>query len=268
MAKKRKRKTENEDAEAQAEIRLQLNQFQLIVLKMIAFLVDHDIAEEEIMSFLLELEFEHHNLIDKFKATEEQANVDVKTSLLIYKPDYLKTVVQTAARFKEASRKSRKFAISYFRIDIDDFSILNNRWGHEFGDEVLIAVAKTIKAVVRDTDYPIRFGGEEFDLILPNTDAAGSKVLVRKLLKKIRALKFEQEDNFVDVRVSIGMSTVLIDLDDFIDNLSQKKTTWSAIEEIVKQADDACYHAKKLGKRSILRLRPRQRLSRDSQSVQ
>jgi diguanylate cyclase (GGDEF)-like protein len=140
------------------------------------------------LKYLREIEFEYFILRDKVAALEEKINIDFKTDLLRYNPDYLQKIVKTATRFQDASKVSDVFCISYRRLDLDDFSEINNRCGHDMGDTVLIEVAKTIKQTIRTTDYAIRCGGEEFDIILPYTDTKGACKVAENHINNIKTL--------------------------------------------------------------------------------
>ena len=200
------------------------------VLKIMTTLLEKGVAEEDIMEYLREIEMEYFSLLDKLSATEELSNIDTKTSLLKYNPDYLRNIVKTATRYREVQALGDDFFISYLRLDIDDFSKINNTYGHEFGDKILKAIADIIRSVIRPTDYAIRFGGEEFDIILPYTNMKGAEEVGKKVLKKIRAKKLRYKKETVGVTASIGVS-----------QLSNTQVF----------ADNACYDAKNSGKNTV-----------------
>lgn len=227
---------------------------QKTVLKVMTYMLRKGIADEEVMDYLHEVELEYFSLLEMLKVREEQSNIDVKTNLLKYKPDYLENIVKTATRYKELQTKSDKLDIGYARIDIDDFSVLNNTYGHEFGDEVLVSIAKIIKDTIRPTDYAIRFGGEEFDLILPYTDKAGSLAVAEKIRSKVEHKRFLYKKKRVKVTLSIGVSEVEINLDSYYESLKNKsklKKFWSGLEILQKEADNACYASKEAGKNRV-----------------
>ncbi len=77
--------------------------------------------------------------------------------------------------------------ISMVMLDIDDFKYYNDTYGHQFGDSILVRIARIIKESIREVDFPVRYGGDEFIIILPRTDIEGAKTLAERLLKKARS---------------------------------------------------------------------------------
>ena len=78
--------------------------------------------------------------------------------------------------------------LSAIAMDLDRFKALNDRYGHQAGDEALAAVGAALRAGVRASDFAGRWGGEEFVLLLPDTDAAGAAALAEKLREAIASL--------------------------------------------------------------------------------
>ncbi|KAA3629194.1 MAG: GGDEF domain-containing protein [Proteobacteria bacterium] len=76
-------------------------------------------------------------------------------------------------------------------LDLDEFKQVNDRLGHDRGDALLARVSKQIGSVLREYDVPIRWGGDEFCIILPNTDAARAEVVGKKVLRAIRQTPFD-----------------------------------------------------------------------------
>lgn len=128
--------------------------------------------------------------------------------------------------------------ISILMIDIDDFKIFNDTYGHLEGDVCLREVANTIKASLQRTaDIVSRFGGEEFVVVLPETDSKGAKIVAEEIRKNIENLKIKnKKSNVLEfITVSIGITTSLptreLDRTDLID-----------------EADRGLYSAKNSGK--------------------
>lgn len=95
---------------------------------------------------------------------------------------------------------------SLLMFDIDHFKQFNDRYGHLAGDEVLRTVALQIKRSQRTTDLSGRYGGEEFAIILPDTDAEKALFVAERLRKQISDLPIEWEEQLLHVTVSIGVS--------------------------------------------------------------
>jgi len=113
--------------------------------------------------------------------------------------------------------------ISLLMIDIDFFKNYNDTYGHSEGDNCLRAVAETLtSSVTRADDFVVRYGGEEFAVVLPNTDEDGARLLADNMLDNIRACKIPHENSSVSdiVTISIGVTTGKVPFktraDDFI----------------------------------------------------
>jgi len=113
--------------------------------------------------------------------------------------------------------------ISLLMIDIDFFKSYNDTYGHSAGDLCLRIVAETLaKSVTRADDFVVRYGGEEFAVVLPNTDEDGARLLADNMLENIRACKIPHSSSSVAdiVTVSIGVTTGKVPFktrsDDFI----------------------------------------------------
>jgi diguanylate cyclase (GGDEF)-like protein/PAS domain S-box-containing protein len=134
-------------------------------------------------------------------------------------------------------------AFSLLVIDIDYFKQYNDTYGHRNGDECLIKVADTLARGVRKNDIVCRIGGEEFGLILPNTNKEEAISLAEKLCKKVRGLNIPHSKSDVSnrVTVSIGVSTT---------NLSGGSIHVDQ-EKLFLLADQALYKSKKRGRNQV-----------------
>ena len=119
-------------------------------------------------------------------------------------------------------------------IDIDNFKSVNDQYGHPAGDEVIRHLAATIRAVLRSTDQAGRYGGEEFGIILPETDAEGAVVIVERLRLAIETAVVTTQNIEIRYTISSGIATL---------NKSIPHTT-----EWLRQSDNALYAAKHAGK--------------------
>ncbi len=128
--------------------------------------------------------------------------------------------------------------LSYAMLDIDFFKKVNDTYGHDFGDKVLIAVAKACEKQIRKTDLLARFGGEEFCFLFPETDLKGASLVAERVRHAISKLEFHSEKNRFSVTVSIGISE-LFDSSD-------------KMESMVKRGDDALYKAKRNGRNLVV----------------
>ena len=131
--------------------------------------------------------------------------------------------------------------ISTLMIDIDDFKIYNDTYGHQQGDVALQTVAQIVtQSLARPGDIVARWGGEEFVALLPNTDFAGALNVAERILGKIRnTVVLCSDGTETKVRVSIGLNTQAPEVD-------------SSLEMFITEADKALYRAKKSGKSRVL----------------
>lgn len=126
--------------------------------------------------------------------------------------------------------------LSIIMIDIDDFKNINDTYGHQVGDDVIVSIANTLMLIQRKSDIVCRYGGEEFVILLPNTSLENAKKVAENARKKVESICMKDLVNRdIQLTISLGVSSVNI-AEEFI------------LEMGLKRADDALYHAKKLGK--------------------
>ena len=132
---------------------------------------------------------------------------------------------------KELSRIKRyggEFTI--LLIDLDDFKQINDRHGHAMGDFALIELAKIFQEAIRKQDIVGRWGGEEFLMILPNTNMDNARTLAERLSEQISEINFSKESSSLHITISIG--------------IAYASEADESIDTILKKADDALYLAK------------------------
>ncbi|WP_445370475.1 diguanylate cyclase [Methylomonas sp. HW2-6] len=129
-------------------------------------------------------------------------------------------------------------------LDIDHFKVVNDRFGHLFGDQILVGVASALKRQVRSTDILVRFGGEEFVLIFTNTASEGGKVFGERIRQEINKLEWKLGGQKVNVTLSIGLFCLAAD--SYSDNLAPD------IDEMINCADAALYQAKANGRNQLV----------------
>ncbi|HEY1092067.1 MAG TPA: tetratricopeptide repeat-containing diguanylate cyclase [Burkholderiaceae bacterium] len=104
-----------------------------------------------------------------------------------------------------------QFAGTVFLIDIDHFKRINDRFGHAGGDAVLIEVARRLRAALREEDLVVRWGGEEFLIVIESRDAAHIQHLAQRLLNHIATPRIQHGNDFIPVTASIGFGTFPIE---------------------------------------------------------
>jgi len=128
--------------------------------------------------------------------------------------------------------------LSVLMLDIDFFKKYNDSYGHDSGDKCLQAVAHALSYTVsRVNDIVVRYGGEEFAIILPNTDSDGARMFAGRLLQNVRELNIPHKKNDAAkcVTVSIGVTTGKVDYQ-------------QDMAMYLKRADEALYQSKKNGR--------------------
>jgi diguanylate cyclase (GGDEF)-like protein len=165
-----------------------------------------------------------------YKLTKRLSITDELTSLYNYR-FLLQRLDEEIERAKRYNR-----SLSLLMIDTDDFKRFNDTYGHIAGDQALADVGAALRTAVREIDVVCRYGGEEFAVVLPETDAEGAFVVAEKVRESVAAHSFSdgQGNRGVRVTVSIGLATF--------------PSAAADREELLRQADDALYQAKHLGR--------------------
>jgi diguanylate cyclase (GGDEF)-like protein len=141
-------------------------------------------------------------------------------------------------RLDEEITRTRRTShpLSLLMLDIDHFKSVNDTYGHQSGDTVLVGIARIIRKVFREVDIPCRYGGEEFAVILPNTDEAGAVIVAERFRSAVEATVFPLPQGEIHVTVSIGISTYKIG---------------KAKEVMIQEADAALYSSKRQGRNRV-----------------
>lgn len=124
--------------------------------------------------------------------------------------------------------------LSVLLLDIDHFKEINDRYGHEVGDQVLVAVATLLRQHVRGHDMVARWGGEEFLIMLRTTEAATALAVAERLIRVISATPIHIGTSTIFCNVSIGIATTT--------------TAPTNSATLIRSADHAMYHAKRTGR--------------------
>jgi diguanylate cyclase (GGDEF)-like protein len=137
--------------------------------------------------------------------------------------------------------RSRRFGseVGLAMLDIDDFKVINDTYGHQQGDLVLIEVGRVLRDLSRDIDEPARYGGEEMAVILPQTDLHGAELLAERMRVAIEELEIERLDGrgHLKVTASFGVAS--------LPECARDK------DSLIAEADAALYRAKRAGKNRV-----------------
>ncbi|MBN1799774.1 MAG: diguanylate cyclase [Spirochaetales bacterium] len=163
----------------------------------------------------------------QIKQVEEKAHTDSLTGLYNHNSiiEILEKYVTQAAAAKQP--------LSLAMIDLDHFKKVNDTYGHQTGDNVLVTIAQVIKEEIRETDNAGRYGGEEFLLVMPETDSVQAFIALERLRKRIESQKWEQQG--LKLTMSAGVKQ-------YMDETAVC---------FIKKTDDLLYLAKKKGRNRI-----------------
>lgn len=166
------------------------------------------------------------------KALSEQATTDSLTKL------------KNRRAFFENGTKALAMArryvsdLSVILLDIDHFKKINDTYGHQMGDEALVIVANILLEMSRTEDTVARIGGEEFALLLPDTNRLGTAVLAERIRSAIEREQFISGDKIIPITVSIGIASFGVD-------------PAESIDQLLGVADNRLYLAKNSGRNRI-----------------
>jgi diguanylate cyclase (GGDEF)-like protein len=144
------------------------------------------------------------------------------------------------AEFVRAIRYKRNFSV--LLLDIDCFKTINDRYGHSCGDAVLINIAFLIRGCLRNSDLAARYGGDEFIILLPETDKSNAAEIAERLRRLIEGTHFEWNGKSIRISSSIGIATAP---DDRI----------ADCRDMLDKADKALYRGKAIGKNVVVALK-------------
>ncbi len=143
-----------------------------------------------------------------------------------------RVAMESAVKREIEVAKRQQVPLSFILFDLDHFKLINDRYGHLYGDQALRAVAKCAEETIRDSDMLFRYGGEEFLVLLSGTALAGATLLAERIRTNIERMK-TIPDQDVHMTVSLGVVT-LRDGEDAVN--------------LFRRADEALYYAKGSGR--------------------
>ena len=148
-----------------------------------------------------------------------------------------RSAMEAALRHEVALAKRNNMPLAMIMIDVDRFKRVNDSYGHQTGDAVLRQVARCVAGSIRDTDVLSRYGGEEFAVLLNNTNASGALKLAERIRRNMESTSFSaDEGQAIPVTISLGVASLAAG-DDSV--------------QLIKKADQALYAAKEAGRNCI-----------------
>lgn len=142
--------------------------------------------------------------------------------------------------------RTRRFGteVGLVLLDIDDFKSVNDNYGHQQGDLVLIEVARALRNLSRDIDEPARYGGEEMAVVLPQTDIAGAELAAERMRIAVEDLRIDRLDGEGPLRITASFGVAALPF------CARDKAG------LIAEADAALYRAKRAGKNRVARAEP------------
>ncbi|MBD8528053.1 GGDEF domain-containing protein [Pseudomarimonas arenosa] len=137
-----------------------------------------------------------------------------------------------------ATAKREVKEVGFLMIDIDHFKQINDRHGHDIGDRILSAVAQRIDAGLREIDIVSRYGGEEFAVLLPSSNAEQTRAAAERLCRAVAHSRFDVGHTQLAVTVSVGFTSA--------------RPEQASVEQLYVEADQALYAAKRAGRNRVV----------------
>lgn len=179
---------------------------------------------------------EQEHLIQELLDLKKRLEISVRTDPLTELPNRRGLAEKLEYEKIRFDRSQNPFTI--IMGDIDHFKKINDTFGHDAGDQILTDIARMLKDNSRKQDIVSRWGGEEFIILLPETDLGNGAILAEKLRDKIENAVFEYQDEKIPVTLSFGLSVY------------NKKGL--KMDDVIKQADECLYEAKKSGRNKVV----------------
>lgn len=180
---------------------------------------------------LVETRYALMNMQNELAETRQLLNEDALTGAL-NRRGLDQTLSREVAR---SHRTNGKLALAM--VDLDYFKRINDEFGHTAGDQMLIHFATLIRSVLRKSDALVRYGGEEFTLLLPDTDARGTLLVLGRLQQLMPRFPLNYEGKQINTTFSAGVAVLREDENG---------------HALLRRADEALYQAKEAGRNQIL----------------
>jgi diguanylate cyclase (GGDEF)-like protein len=180
-----------------------------------------------------ELRGRNQELESMLHSVEALASTDALTGLFNRRrfADVLKREFAVTKRYRNT--------LSCLLLDLDHFKAINDRFGHDAGDQVLKEVGRRITSSLREVDLAARYGGEEFVILLPHTSKSDARIVAERLLQNVRKQPFKFGSEQVTITTSIGCA-------------GNSDVLTNNAEDMVKAADIALYQAKGSGRDRVV----------------
>jgi len=196
------------------------------------------IIEALLLSYLVSYKFaimEQEKEEEKLKQIELKLLASTDSMTKLYNRRYFTEISEKVLYLSKREKKK----LSILILDIDRFKVVNDTYGHQFGDEVLIALSRLLVEHQRKSDIVCRYGGEEFVILLPNTSVENAAKIAEKIRILVESLTMSSPSNKkFKFTISLGVAQIDIEYEE-------------DIKFALKRADDALYEAKNSGRNRV-----------------
>lgn len=202
-------------------------------VRLLSAIASQTAAAIQFLNLNKELDEKEEEATKLHKLLYEKEKLKAKTdemTQLYNKRFFLESMTESIEKYQNLSVP---FSLVFF--DVDFFKLYNDTFGHPAGDKVLKDVAATVKRTVRETDKACRYGGEEFVILLPNTDLEGAQVLAETVRQKLESLYHPSRGDNRVVTASFGVA----------------QYQGEGVEVFINRTDQNLYRAKQLGRNMV-----------------
>jgi diguanylate cyclase len=140
------------------------------------------------------------------------------------------------ANYEAVKQKRTPSGLAFIIADIDYFKRINDTYGHDIGDAVLVAVSKTIRGSIREQDGAARWGGEEFLVVLPNTSVNDAILIAERIRKNVAAITVPVGQQIISTSITLGVSSYRLG---------------DSVNNAITKADECLYKGKKAGRNRV-----------------
>ncbi len=196
-------------------------------------------VEALILAYLVSHKFK---VLEQEKEEDRLKHIDLKLLSLtdpmtsLYNRRYLSEISEKIISLA----KRQKEKLSIIMLDIDKFKNINDTYGHQFGDSVIVDLSNILLESQRSSDIVCRYGGEEFVILLPNTSLESASIVAEKIRVLVESSRITLPSNEdFKFTISLGVAEINIEKEEDIDFA-------------LKRADESCYEAKKLGRNKVI----------------
>lgn len=183
----------------------------------------------------------HNDKVNQMSTKIASLEAELAQAVEASREDFLtkvfnKRAIEEYMTIKEAEYERHGHHYCIAMVDLDHFKKVNDTYGHEAGDAVLVAFSKILKDQARTTDIVGRYGGEEFLVILGDTNLDGAKVFCEKIRSHVEQARFMFQGERIDISVSIGVA---------------ERSAYPSLKATVGGADERLYDAKRKGRNRV-----------------